>query len=97
MPLIAILAILAIPSAAHAQGCAMCYQSAAASGARLIHALKQGILVMVLPPMLITIGLTRLAYKKRNDFRDGAEMPEGDPVDADAPKGPNDIILDLYE
>jgi hypothetical protein len=97
MPLIAVLAILAIPSAAHAQGCAMCYQSAAASGARLIHALKNGILVMMFPPMLITIGLARLAYKKRNEFRDGAEMPESDPVDTTEPTPSNEIILKLYE
>jgi hypothetical protein len=97
IPLIAALAILASPSALHAQGCAMCYQSAAASGARLIHALKNGIIIMMFPPMLITFGIARLAYKKRNEFRDGAAMPENDPVDANGPIASNEIILNLDE
>jgi len=39
------LAILT-PTALFAQGCAMCYQTAAGSGAQFIHALRHGILIM---------------------------------------------------
>lgn len=50
----------------HAQGCAMCYQSAAASGARIIRALKGGIVILIIPPLLMTGAFARLVYRKRN-------------------------------
>ncbi len=54
----------------YAQGCAMCYQSAAASGARLIHALKSGIVVLIIPPLLMTGAFARFVYRKRNLFNE---------------------------
>ena len=65
---VAALVILASPAALYAQGCAMCYQSAAASGPRSIQALKAGILILMFPPVLITTAIVYLAYKKRNKF-----------------------------
>ena len=62
------LLVLASPAALYAQSCAMCYQSAAASGPRSIHALKLGILILMVPPLLITAGVTYLAYRKRDEF-----------------------------
>jgi hypothetical protein len=62
------LLVLASPVALYAQSCAMCYQSAAASGPRSIHALKLGILILMVPPLLITAGVTYLAYRKRDEF-----------------------------
>jgi hypothetical protein len=49
-----------------AQGCAMCYQSAAASAARAIEALRHGILILAIPPVLIIVGIARLAYRRRH-------------------------------
>jgi hypothetical protein len=65
---VAAMAILTSPAALYAQGCAMCYQSAAASGPRSIQALKSGILILILPPVLITTAIAYLAYRKRNKF-----------------------------
>jgi hypothetical protein len=65
---LAAVAVLASPVALHAQGCAMCYQSAAASGPRSIQALKSGILILIFPPVLITTAIAYLAYRKRNKF-----------------------------
>jgi hypothetical protein len=65
---IAALLVLASPAALYAQSCAMCYQSAAASGPRSIHALKMGILILMFPPLLITAGVFYLAYRKRDQF-----------------------------
>ena len=65
---VAALVILVSPAALYAQGCAMCYQSAAASGPRSIQALKAGILILMFPPVLITTAIVYLAYKKRNKF-----------------------------
>ena len=58
--------LLTSPTYLHAQGCAMCYQSAAASGARLIHALKNGIVILMIPPLLMTGFFARLVYRRRN-------------------------------
>jgi len=58
--------LLVSPTCVHAQGCPMCYQSAAASGARLIHALKNGIVILMIPPLLMTGLFARLVYRKRN-------------------------------
>jgi hypothetical protein len=65
---LAALLLLASPAALYAQSCAMCYQSAAASGPRSIHALKLGILILMFPPLLITAGVMYLAYRKRDQF-----------------------------
>ena len=62
--------LLISPGDLHAQGCAMCYQSAAASGARLIHALKSGIVILVIPPLLMTGVFARLVYRRRNLFNE---------------------------
>jgi hypothetical protein len=72
-------ASLLLPSFAFAQNCALCYTQAAGSGSRMIQALRSGILILVIPPMLICAGITWMAYKKRNQFNeydtnDGAEF-----------------------
>jgi hypothetical protein len=62
-------AILLSAVPAFSQSCALCYTQAAASGARFIAALRNGILVLVVPPMFMSVGITWLAYRKRNQFR----------------------------
>ena len=71
-----LVAALSLP--AYAQGCALCYTQAASAGARMIQALRSGILVLIFPPMGICIGLTVLSYKKRNSFHD---TQPGEPSD----------------
>jgi len=65
--------LLLLPAATFAQNCALCYTQAAASGSRMIQALRSGILVLVFPPMIICIAITWMAYKKRNQFNDDHE------------------------
>lgn len=62
--------ILAANTAAYAQGCALCYTQAAGSGHRFIQGLRTGILVLIVPPMFMSVGITVLAYKKRNRTTD---------------------------
>ena len=68
-----LLMALLIPALAFAQNCALCYTQAAGSGSRMIHALKSGILILMILPMCICIGLTVMAYKKRNQFNDDSD------------------------
>jgi hypothetical protein len=62
------LASLAAPATLAAQSCAMCYQSAAASGPRTIHALNTGIAILMFPPAVITAGIFYMGFKKRNTY-----------------------------
>jgi hypothetical protein len=65
--ILAALLLLCTP-ALFAQSCSLCYTQAAASTARFIQALRSGILILMIPPMLMSIGFTVLAYRRRNTF-----------------------------
>jgi hypothetical protein len=52
-----------------AQGCAMCYQSAAASGAEGRAALRHGIWILLLPACSVFAGICTLIYRRRNASR----------------------------
>jgi hypothetical protein len=60
----------------HAQGCALCYTQAASASHRLIRGLRTGILVLIVPPMFMSVGITVLAYRKRNRTNDKNQSPE---------------------
>jgi hypothetical protein len=64
-----VLAVLAIPLPAFSQSCALCYTQAASAGARMIQALRSGILVLIVPPTLMSIGMIFIVYHKRNQFK----------------------------
>lgn len=59
--------ITAVP--AFSQGCALCYTQAASSGRQMIEALRSGILILVIPPTLGTIGVLFLLRHRRNQIR----------------------------
>jgi hypothetical protein len=54
---------------------ALCYAQAASAGSR-IQGLHNGILVLVISPMLMSVGNTVLAYRKRNQFSGADASPE---------------------
>jgi len=62
------ISLLATSPHAAAQGCAMCYQSASASGPRTIHALRNGIIILIIPPMFICGAISFLVYRRRNFY-----------------------------
>jgi hypothetical protein len=81
---VAAAAAIAAPSALYAQGCAMCYQSAAAAGPRTAEALRHGILIMLFPPLFIFAGIIVLAHRRRNDVvDDGAAEYQDESLDFD--------------
>ncbi|HTA47812.1 MAG TPA: hypothetical protein VK930_00045 [Verrucomicrobiae bacterium] len=75
------LIILLAPAPAFAQSCALCYTQAAASGSRMIQALKSGILILIAPPTFMTIGLIFVCYRKRNQTRDDSAGSDWDKID----------------
>jgi len=52
-----------------AQGCAMCYQSAAASGEQGKEALRHGILILIFPTLSLFVGIFGLLYRRRKISR----------------------------
>ena len=72
------LVLLLTPMPAAAQSCALCYTQAASSGARMIQALKSGILILIVPPTLGSIGMIFIGYQKRNQVRRSDSDDAGD-------------------
>ena len=63
------LAMLAAPLPAFSQSCSLCYTQAASAGARMIQALRSGILILIVPPTVMSVGMIFIIYRKRNQFR----------------------------
>jgi hypothetical protein len=63
------LGLLLTAMPAFSQNCALCYTQAASAGARMIEALRSGILILILPPTLGSIGMIFVVYHKRNQVR----------------------------
>jgi hypothetical protein len=57
----------------------MCYNSAAAAKASAIQALKQGILILLIPPLAMFIGIFVLAFRRRNRFNEH-QLEAGEPL-----------------
>lgn len=66
--------VLALNAACYAQSCTLCYTQAAGAGHRFIQGLRTGILVLIVPPMLMSVGITVLAYRKRNRTTDASAL-----------------------
>lgn len=58
--------------------CALCYTQAASSGSRMIEALRSGILILIVPPTLMTMVVIGVCYRKRNAFQDPDFTSEAD-------------------
>jgi hypothetical protein len=67
------LIMLAVPVPVFAQSCALCYTQAASAGARMIQALRSGILILILPPTFMSVGMIFIVHHKRNQFKRSAE------------------------
>jgi hypothetical protein len=76
------LMVLLAPHALFAQGCALCYTQAASSTQRFIQALRSGIVILMVPPMFLSVMFTVMAYRRRNGSCDDL-LPEEGPIDED--------------
>lgn len=70
--------LLAMPVPAFSQSCALCYTQAASTGARVIQALRSGILILIIPPTLMTAGAFVVAFRKRHQFKQAGGVYESD-------------------
>ena len=72
----------ACSSAAWAQSCPMCYRAAAAAKGGALQALRSGILILMIPPVLIGGGIAVLAVRGRNRFNDASGRDSAlEPID----------------
>ena len=77
-PVVLFFLLFAMAAPALGQSCSLCYTQAASAGARMVQALRSGILILIFPPMGICIGLMVLSYKKRNRFSGDKAERESD-------------------
>lgn len=63
------LLMLAVPVPAFSQSCALCYTQAASAGTRMIQALRSGILILIVPPTLMSVCMIFIVRHKSNQFR----------------------------
>lgn len=63
-------AALAATRPAFAQGCAMCYTTAAAAKKAGMRALQSGILILLVPPLLMFLGIFWFTFRSRRRFHD---------------------------
>ena len=61
--------LVSVAPYAAAQGCAMCYQNAASSGAQGRAALRHGILILLAPALSLFSAIFVLIYRRRNMTR----------------------------
>ncbi|HEU5234897.1 MAG TPA: hypothetical protein VFU50_18715 [Terriglobales bacterium] len=59
-----------------AQGCASCYTTAAAGGAQTVHALRNGIVVLLVPPALMFVGLMIVVRRWRTSADANPRVPD---------------------
>ena len=70
-----------LPTVLSAQGCAMCYNSASAAKAGAKEALANGVLILLVPPMVFFVLIAVVVYLYRNKFRDTSVVRGQLPVD----------------
>jgi hypothetical protein len=63
------LLIFVLPMPVFSQSCTLCYTQAASSGSKMIQALRNGILILIVPPTLGSIGMIFLVHRRRNQVR----------------------------
>jgi hypothetical protein len=75
--LLAAFALLSVaaPIPTFAQSCALCYTQAASSGSRMIQALRSGILILIIPPTIGTVGLIFVVHRRTNQVRRDPDEP----------------------
>jgi hypothetical protein len=61
--------VLLTPLPAFSQNCALCYTQTSSAGAKVIQALRSGILILVIPPTLGSIGMIFIVHRRNSQFK----------------------------
>jgi ABC-type molybdate transport system permease subunit len=61
--------VLLTAAPAFSQSCALCYTQAASSGSKMIAALKSGILILIVPPTVMSVALIFVVHRKNRQVR----------------------------
>jgi hypothetical protein len=69
---------VAAPVPSFAQSCALYYTQAASSGSKMIQAIRSGILILIIPPTLGTVGLIFVVHRRTNQVRRDPDEPGND-------------------
>jgi hypothetical protein len=72
------LVMLGAPLPIFSQSCALCYTQAASAGARMIQALRSGILILIVPPTVMSVAMIFIVHRKRDQFRQADHAPNVD-------------------
>ena len=56
-------------------GCPLCYSKAMSSSGGLLQAFRNGIVILMVPPFIMSIVFTVMAYRRRNSFHPPRENP----------------------
>jgi hypothetical protein len=75
---VAFAGLVALAAPAFSQSCALCYTQAASAGARMIEALRSGILILIVPPTFMSVCMIFIMRHKRNQFRRADDAPDSD-------------------
>jgi hypothetical protein len=73
-------ATLAASTLSWAQTCPLCYRAAAASKAGALQALRSGVLILMIPPVVIFGVVTAMAIRGRDRFNDADTVAEEQPL-----------------
>lgn len=75
---VAVIVFLALflSAPAFSQSCALCYTQAASAGTKMIQALRSGILILIIPPTLASIGMVFVLRRKDSHFNQPNEPDE---------------------
>jgi len=75
-------AVLMEAKHAVAQGCLSCYTTTAAGGTQTVHALRNGIVVLLIPPALMFVGLMVVLRRWRSEIQPNRKVPDrNEPMD----------------
>jgi hypothetical protein len=69
------LAILLFFAPATLWGCPLCYAKAMSSSGGLLQAFRNGIVILMVPPFVMSIVFTVTAYRRRNSFHPPSDNP----------------------
>lgn|ERR1700693_579299 len=93
--LVLVLGLMLAP-AVHAQGCAMCYTTAAGQDPAAARKLDMAILALLIPVLVLFVGVMGLLIHRRNAEESVSEVDDSRSLPADDPSPRNPSVVRLH-